>query len=396
MNQITRRIKCVQITDTGMNLRTCNKVDTVLRMHLLMNHITPTQQSYPGYGVYGDEGGYGSYSGYGGDGGYGGEGGYSGYGGYGGYDRYGGDGGYSGYGGYGGYSVYDRSGDEVGYGGYEEYGGYGYEPRNTSLYEPSTPGNPFQVNERFMSLTDLKNWVQETGKDNGYVIVTRRSKNIGGTTGMVWLVCDRSGEHRSKATVWKAGSKKIGCPFSLLAIRDVTNDTWELKVDCANHNHEPTTSLLGHAFVRRFTKAEYKLVEQLTAQNMEPRIIFQTLRKQFPDSLHVQKDVQNAVQKIRATIMDGKNPIQALESLLHDRRFIYDTRQDPKTDVVTEIFFVHPYSITMWRAFPHVMLIDATYKTNLYNMPFVQVVGMTSTGKSFCIAHAVICKERRG
>ncbi|KAM0017962.1 hypothetical protein Hdeb2414_s0027g00693851 [Helianthus debilis subsp. tardiflorus] len=40
MNQITRRIKCVQITDTGINLRTCNKVDTVLRMHLLMNHIT--------------------------------------------------------------------------------------------------------------------------------------------------------------------------------------------------------------------------------------------------------------------------------------------------------------------------------------------------------------------
>ncbi|XP_035834286.1 protein FAR1-RELATED SEQUENCE 5-like [Helianthus annuus] len=129
---------------------------------------------------------------------------------------------------------------------------------------------------------------------------------------------------------------------------------------------------------------------------MEPRIIFQTLRKQFPDSMHVKKDVQNAVQKIRATIMDGKNPIQALENLLHDRRFIYDTRQDPKTDVVTVIFFVHPYSITMWRAFPHVMLIDATYKTNLYNMPFVQVVGMTSTGKSFCIAHAVICKERRG
>ncbi|XP_035839422.1 PKS-NRPS hybrid synthetase CHGG_01239 isoform X1 [Helianthus annuus] len=213
---------------------------------------------------------------------------------------------------------------------------------------------------------------------------------------MVWLVCDRSGEHRSKATVRKAGSKKIGCPFSLLAIRDVTNDTWELKVDNANHNHEPTTSLLGHAFVRRFTEAEYKLVEQLTAQNMEPRIIFQTLRKQFPDSLHVQKDVQNAVQKIRATLMDGKTPIQALESLPHDHRFIYDTRQEPKTDVVTEIFFVHPYSITMWRAFPHVMLIDATYKTNLYNMPFVQVVGVTSTGKSFCIAHAVICKERRG
>ncbi|XP_035838030.1 uncharacterized protein LOC118485722 [Helianthus annuus] len=93
--------------------------------------------------------------------------------------------------------------------------------------------------------------------------------------------------------------------------------------------------------------------------------------------------------------MDGKTPMQALECVLHDNRFIYETRQEPKTDVITELFFVHPLSITMWRAFPHVMLIDTTYKTNIYNMPFVQVVGLTLTNKSFYIAHAVICKERR-
>ncbi|XP_035834355.1 uncharacterized protein LOC110884635 [Helianthus annuus] len=48
----------------------------------------------------------------------------------------------------------------------------------------------------------------------------------------------------------------------------------------------------------------------------------------------------------------------------------------------------------MWRAFPHVMMIDATYKTNIYNMPFIQIVGMTPTNKSFIIAHAVVSKER--
>ncbi|MFS7931599.1 putative MULE transposase domain, FHY3/FAR1 family [Helianthus anomalus] len=41
------------------------------------------------------------------------------------------------------------------------------------------------------------------------------------------------------------------------------------------------------------------------------------------------------------------------------------------------------------------MFIDVTYKTNIYNMPFVQVVGLTLTNKSFCVAHAAICKERR-
>ena len=39
-------------------------------------------------------------------------------------------------------------------------------------------------------------------------------------------------------------------------------------------------------------------------------------------------------------------------------------------------------------------MIDATYKTNEYKLPFVQVVGVTSTNKSFCIAHAFISKEK--
>ncbi|KAJ0946086.1 putative MULE transposase domain, FHY3/FAR1 family [Helianthus annuus] len=86
--------------------------------------------------------------------------------------------------------------------------------------------------------------------------------------------------------------------------------------------------------------------------------------------------------------------MQTLESMLIKNEFIYETREELGTDVITEIFFVHPYLSDIWGAFPHVLLIDSTYKTNMYNMPFVQIVGMTPTGYSFCIVHAVICKER--
>ncbi|XP_076896387.1 protein FAR-RED IMPAIRED RESPONSE 1-like [Bidens hawaiensis] len=50
----------------------------------------------------------------------------------------------------------------------------------------------------------------------------------------------------------------------------------------------------------------------------------------------------------------------------------------------------------MWHAFPNVMLIDTTYNTNISRWPFVQFVGVTSTLKSFCIAHVVIIRERDG
>ncbi|XP_035836042.1 uncharacterized protein LOC110888699 [Helianthus annuus] len=86
--------------------------------------------------------------------------------------------------------------------------------------------------------------------------------------------------------------------------------------------------------------------------------------------------------------------MQSLENVLVNNDFIYETREEPGTEIVTEIFFLHRDSRVMWRAFPHVMMIDATYKTSIYNMPFIQIVGMTPTNKSFIIAHAVVSKER--
>jgi hypothetical protein len=61
---------------------------------------------------------------------------------------------------------------------------------------------------------------------------------------------------------------------------------------------------------------------------------------------------------------------------------------------LTNLFFVHPKSLDIWRAFPWIIEIDATYKTNLYNMPLVEIVGVTPTGKTFSIAHAIIENER--
>ncbi|XP_022020098.1 protein FAR-RED IMPAIRED RESPONSE 1-like [Helianthus annuus] len=245
------------------------------------------------------------------------------------------------------------------------------------------------------SLDELKKRIQEIANADGFVIVTRRSKKIEGRTGRVWLECGRGGEHQTTATLKKAGSKKTGCPFYLLVMQNHPYETWEIKDEKIEHNHELCKDLSAHAFVRRFIPSEKKLIEELTAQNIEPRKIFRTIRKQDPDKFHVQKDVQNVLAKIRAEQRQGLTPMQSLENVLINNDFIYETWEQPGTKIITtEIFFLHEYSKDMWRAFPHVMLIDATYKTNLYNMPFMQIVGITPTNHSLCIAHAVVSKER--
>ncbi|XP_039004661.1 uncharacterized protein LOC120131839 [Hibiscus syriacus] len=86
--------------------------------------------------------------------------------------------------------------------------------------------------------------------------------------------------------------------------------------------------------------------------------------------------------------------MQVLMSLLHSNGYVHDFSTNDVTNKLEALFFVHPTSFKIWRAFPHVLMIDATYKTNKYNMPFVEIVGVTSTRKTFCIAFAFISEEK--
>ena len=81
-------------------------------------------------------------------------------------------------------------------------------------------------------------------------------------------------------------------------------------------------------------------------------------------------------------------------SSLKDKHFLIEYSVNDLSNELENIFFIHPKSLDIWRAFPHVLLIDATYKTNKYNMPFVEIVGVTSTNKTFSIAFAFIMNEK--
>ena len=81
-------------------------------------------------------------------------------------------------------------------------------------------------------------------------------------------------------------------------------------------------------------------------------------------------------------------------SLLQEKRYFYQFTTNNKNGRLENLFFIHPTSMTLWRAFPWVIEIDSTYKTNIYNMPLVEIVGVTSTGKTFSLAYAFIVNER--
>ena len=61
---------------------------------------------------------------------------------------------------------------------------------------------------------------------------------------------------------------------------------------------------------------------------------------------------------------------------------------------VTDLFWAHPVSLDLFCSFPKVLITDCTYKTNLYCLPLLEIVGVTSTDISFSVAFAYLQFER--
>nr|GEY09386.1 protein FAR1-related sequence 5-like [Tanacetum cinerariifolium] len=153
---------------------------------------------------------------------------------------------------------------------------------------------------------------------------------------------------------------------------------WTLSVMWDEHNHPPAQHVEAHPYARRLTTDEYRLVEDLTKKNVKARNILAILKEQNKDNVSTIKDIYNAQSKIRKAQKVGETTMQNLMSLLHTQGYVHDYDTHPDTNELEALFFVHPSSFKIWRAFPHVLIIDATYKTNIYKMPFVEIVGALS------------------
>ncbi|KAK9756697.1 hypothetical protein RND81_01G115400 [Saponaria officinalis] len=66
-----------------------------------------------------------------------------------------------------------------------------------------------------------------------------------------------------------------------------------------------------------------------------------------------------------------------------------------ETHELTHVFMSHPEAVKLFRAYPHVVLIDSTYKTYTYNMALVEVGGVTHVGLLFFIACVLIPSESK-
>ena len=105
------------------------------------------------------------------------------------------------------------------------------------------------------------------------------------------------------------------------------------------------------------------------------------------------KQVYNERRQIWKANRGDKKPLQYLISKLEEHNYTYFSRTQSESTTIEDIFWAHPTSVKLFNNFPTVLVMDSTYKTNMYKMPMFEVVGVTSTDVTYSVGFGFVTYE---
>ncbi|KAL8488206.1 hypothetical protein ACS0TY_024479 [Phlomoides rotata] len=131
----------------------------------------------------------------------------------------------------------------------------------------------------------------------------------------------------------------------------------------------------------------------MSKPNARLRDILAGLGLEWKDNASTIRTVYNCRKKHRVVEYKGASQLQYLMQKLEDNDYFFHHRRCEMTNVVKDRFFAHSESVALLHAFPDILLMDCTYKTNRYKLPLLEIVGVTSTCKTFSIAFTYMKSE---
>ena len=106
------------------------------------------------------------------------------------------------------------------------------------------------------------------------------------------------------------------------------------------------------------------------------------------------KTIYNARYRYKVNERGERSQMQQLFGELAKHNYIEWHKNCEDSETVTDLIWTHPSSLDLLCAFPHVLIMDCTYKTNCYHMPLVEIVGVTSTDMIFFVCFVYLHAER--
>ena len=229
--------------------------------------------------------------------------------------------------------------------------------------------------------------INEWAATRGYAFVTGRSHKEKTGRLTITYTCDRACKppDASKDRQRKTTTRGTSCQFSVLAKQSLDKSTWTLKhrpdIRFSSHNHNPSPHPSAHPVHRVLSGDDKSKIASLSNAGVAPKDIRTYIRQNF-DTPVTQQDIYNRIADIRRDAYEGQSTIHALVNHLDDDGFWSRIQFDPHGRV-TAVLFAHPESIAHLQAYPDVLLLDCTYKTNKYGMPLLDIIGVDACQRSF-------------
>ncbi len=253
----------------------------------------------------------------------------------------------------------------------------------------------------FLTYDDLFSHLQDHAKAHGYAVAVGKSKrNRGGTIRTRYIQCVKSGKPRDRVTNRQKPliSQKTECPFKCRAhlVSKVDEngeeeEKWELSVMNATHNHDANDPIAHHQH-RRFPSPIRKRIATLMKSGIAPKQIASAIAIENLDIPWTIQDIYNVRRELKAELLEGRSPIEAMLHELETNKFDFNYQLD-QDGHITLLFFAHPESLLLLKQYPEVLLMDCTYKTNRFHMPLLDILGYTGLNHTFFAAFVFLSGE---
>ncbi|CAG8664616.1 9369_t:CDS:1 [Ambispora gerdemannii] len=274
------------------------------------------------------------------------------------------------------------------------------------MSQPQIPA----IGSEFPTVESFKEAAQQGAKAAGFAFSVSSSKmsRVGkvNRTPFVTLQCTMGGEYRNNHEITeetrkrKKFTKRQNCPVILRAVLNEDAGVWVVQSFKTQHNHE----LLFPSQVHCLHQHRLLNTEQKELVHMMLRSGAST--KSIADAVHWKhgtvytKDVINERGRIRNALNEGSNhdTTVRLLQMLEERQYVVRHTLS-KDGHMQNLFFTHIEAARQTAICSEVLMVDATYKTNLYKLPLINAVGVSNIGNAkvlntYQIAMAWVANEQ--
>jgi MULE transposase domain len=257
----------------------------------------------------------------------------------------------------------------------------------------------------FPSYEKLLAYCTEHAFEAGHGLTVRDSK----PTRKV-LVCDRfglpdhknrnPGTHDSKRRP-NAKSRKCDCKFALEGKLSKETGRWHLQVlpgkddEHRVHNHTQDISNVASPLhrIQSLGKKEYDDIHNGFENQIPSKTIVSMHNAKSRHQL-TPRDIYNLHRAWRVANLRGDTAVMALLRDLKEKGFWYKIEVDASSNKLTHLYLAHPKAIEVYKMHHELLLFDCTYKTNKFNMPVLNICGVTGNKKTAQIALVFLPNEK--